>query len=281
MTLKNKTILITGSTSGIGEATAKALAKTGADLVLVARNKDKVIRLINNLKSENNYNQYDYFICNLLNQKDIHRIANEFKEKHDRLDVLINNAGGMFYEKNLTEEGNEYTFALDHLAYFLLTNLLLDVIKLSVSSRIINVSSATHFNTHMDFNNLMGEKMYNPQTSYAQAKLANVLFTYSLATKLKDTGVTVNCLHPGVVRTNFGSDEQHLGNISKYPFGLSPEEGADTIVYLATSSEVDKISGYYFEKRKKVKSSDETYNKDTAFKLWQISEIMVKYIVPC
>ena len=204
--LKGKTILITGSSSGIGEAATKSLALTGANLVLVARNKDKVIKLINELKSANNNGQYDYLICDLLSQKQIHQIANEFKEKYDRLDVLINNAGGIFYGRKLTEEGFEYTFALDHLSYFLLTNLLLDIIKLSAPSRIINVSSATHFNSNLDFDNLNGEKNYKPHIAYAQAKLANVLFTYALARKLNDTGVTVNCLHPGVVRTNFGND---------------------------------------------------------------------------
>jgi retinol dehydrogenase 14 len=279
--LKDKTILITGSTSGIGEAATKSLAKTGANLVLIARNEKKVLNLIDVLKSSNNNNQIDYLICDLSNQKQIHRIAGEFKEKHNCLDILINNAGGLFYERKLTEEGYEYTFALDHLSYFLLSNLFLDIIKLSTPSRIINVSSATHFNTHIDFNNLMGEKFYSPQTAYAQAKLANVMFTYALARRLNDTGVTVNCLHPGIVRTNFGSDESRPGNMYKYPFGLSPEEGADTIVYLATSPEVEKISGYYFEKRKKVKSSDQSYDKEIVNKLWQVSEKMVQYKVPC
>jgi len=279
--LKGKTILITGSTSGIGEATARELSLTGADIVLVARNKEKVEKLINNLRILNINSRYDYLICDLLSQKQIHRIVNEFKEKHERLDILINNAGGIFYERKLTEEGFERTFALDHLSYFLLTNLLVDMLKLSSPSRIINVSSATHFNTNIDFENLQGEKLYNPQTAYAQAKLANVLFTYALARKLNDTNVTVNCLHPGVVRTNFGSDEQRLGNMFKYPSGLSPEQGADTIVYLATSSEVDKISGCYFEKRKKVKSSEESYNKEIAYSLWQESEKMVQFQMTC
>jgi NAD(P)-dependent dehydrogenase (short-subunit alcohol dehydrogenase family) len=280
--MRGKKVLITGSTSGIGEAAARSLAKLGADLILVARDKEKVTNLINELKAEHKENKFDFLLADLTKQHDIHKIAEEYRERYDRLDVLINNAGGIFHKRELTKDGYEKTFALNHLAYFLLTELFLDLIKLSAPSRIINVTSAAHFSARMNFEDLMSEKNYFPRDAYAQSKLANILFTYKLAEMLENKGVTVNCVHPGIVRTNFGKDNDgHLSNAQKYPFASNPSKGAETIVYLAHSSDVQAITGKYFENKKMIKSSEESYNKYVADKLWKISASLIKYKIPC
>ncbi|MDD5569933.1 MAG: SDR family oxidoreductase [Bacteroidales bacterium] len=280
--MKDRIILITGATSGIGRATAMALAKMQATIVLVARDKNKAIKTVEEIKSESKNPNVEYLICDLSSLASVRQLAAEFKSKYNRLDVLINNAGMILSTKEKTIDGFEKTFAVCHLAHFLLTGLLLDVIKSSKSSRIINVSSVAHILGHMDFDDLMLEKKYTSTKSYGQAKLANILFTKKLAEKLKGTGVTVNSVHPGGVNTNFNRDLKGFYKFAwsslKY-FLLSPEKGAETSIYLASSTEVESVTGEYFIKKKVRKSSAESCNPEIAEKLWEISEKLVEFKV--
>jgi retinol dehydrogenase 14 len=217
----------------------------------------------------------DLMLADLTSQEEIHRLADEFKEAYPRLDVLINNAGLFRSKRITTADGLETTFAVNHLAYFLLTNLLLHVLKASAPSRIVNVASGDHANGTIDFDDLQGEKGYKGAKAYSQSKLANVLFTYKLAKRLEGTGVSVNCLHPGAgVRTNFGSGVSGvLGFMVRAlgPFMISPEKGAETSVYLASSPEVEGLSGRYFVKKAEARSSEVSHDERIARRLWEVS----------
>ena len=276
----NKIILITGSTSGIGKAAVKVLARMNYNLILIAKDEYKVRKLINELIDITGNKNIEYFICDLSSMQDIKRVAEDIKAKHDHLDVLINNAGLIINERKTTIDGFEYTFALDHLSYFLLTGLLIDLLKAGNSPRIINTSSAAHMGGHMDFCDLMQDKRYSAIKAYCQAKLANVLFTYELARKLNGSGITVNCLHPGTVNTNFGNDiKGFMGKVFKLfkPFLISPDKGAETLVYLATSDEVSTTTSKYFYKKKPKQSSSATYKLEIANLLWNVSEKLTKF----
>jgi NAD(P)-dependent dehydrogenase (short-subunit alcohol dehydrogenase family) len=210
-------------------------------------------------------------------QKSIHELAQTIKVKYDRLNVLVNNAGLIFGKRQLTADGYEQTFALNHLGYFLLTNLLLDTLKASAPARIINVASEAETSTEIDFNNLMLEKGYGGMRAYGMSKRANIVFTYELAKRLAGTGVTANCVHPGGVRTNFGASAGGLFALAVkiyHPFALSPDRGAQTIVWLASSPEVEGITGQYFEKKHPIKSTPQTYDPEVQEKLWKVSEQM-------
>ncbi|MFA6923755.1 MAG: SDR family oxidoreductase [Bacteroidales bacterium] len=273
--MKGKIVLITGATSGIGEATAMALAKMQATLVLVARDKNKAIETVEEIKSESKNPNVEYLLCDLSSLSSVRQLAAEFKNKYNRLDVLINNAGLILSKRETTIDGFEKTLAVCHLAHFLLTNLLLDTIKSSKPSRIINVSSVAHLMGHIDFDDLMFEKKYSSAKSYGQAKLANVLFTKKLAEKLEGTEVTVNSVHPGGVNTKFDRDLKGFYKFawsSFKPFLLTPEKGAETSIYLASSPEVDGVSGEYFAKKKIKRTSKESYDSEIADKLWKVSE---------
>jgi NAD(P)-dependent dehydrogenase (short-subunit alcohol dehydrogenase family) len=213
-------------------------------------------------------------LADVSSQEEIRRLADEFKEAYPRLDVLINNAG-VFRSKRITSaDGIEMTFAVNHLAYFLLTNLLLDVLKASAPSRIVNVSSRDHSNATIDFDDLQGEKGYKGAKAYSQSKLANVLFTYELTRRLEGTGVTANCLHPGVVGTNFGSGVSGVFGFmvrALKPLMKSPEKGAETSIFLASSPEVEGLSGRYFVKKAEAHSSDVSYDERIARRLWEVS----------
>jgi NAD(P)-dependent dehydrogenase (short-subunit alcohol dehydrogenase family) len=213
-------------------------------------------------------------LADLSSQEQIRRLADDFKAAYPRLDVLINNAGVFRSERITTADGIEMTFAVNHLAYFLLTNLLLDVLKASAPSRIVNVSSGAQSNGTIDFDDLQGEKGYKGTKAYSQSKLANVLFTYELARRLEGTGVTANCLHPGAVRTNFGSGSSGVFGFmvrALRPFIISPEKGAETSIYLASSPEVEGVSGRYFVKKAEARSSDVSYDERLARRLWKVS----------
>ncbi len=273
--MKGKVVMITGATGGIGKETARGLAHMGATLVLVSRSKEKLIRIVDEMRSETENKDIDYLPCDLTSMESVRRLASEYREKYDRLDVLINNAGEIINERRISVDGYEYTLALDHLSHFLLTSLLLDIIIRSAPSRIINLSSVGHIMGHIDFDDIMIEKGYTPGKAYGQAKLANILFTYELARRLSDTGVTVNCLHPGMVRTNFGKDTTgawKLFILLSKPFMISARKGAQTSIYLASSPEVVSVSGKYFAKKKVKKSSKESYDESVAKRLWRISE---------
>src|SRR5215210_1282440 len=269
-----KVCLITGATSGIGKATAMGLANMGASVVMVGRDRGRGEAALAEIKEKNGNASVDLMLADLSSQEEIRRLADEFKEACPRLDVLINNAGVFRSERITTADGIEMTFAVNHLAYFLLTNLLLDALEASAPSRIVNVSSGDHSNATIDFDDLQGEKGYKGAKAYSQSKLANVLFTYELARRLEGTGVTANCLHPGVVGTNLGSGVSGVFGFmvrALTPLMKSPEQGAETSICLASSPEVESLSGRYFVKKAETRSSDESYDAGLARRLWEVS----------
>lgn len=272
--MKGKIVLITGATSGIGRETALGLSKKGATLILVGRNREKLDRTVGEITSQTGNQQLDSLVCDLTSMESVRRLAADFRAKYPRLDVLINNAGEIVSERRTTVDGFEYTLALDHLSHFLLTMLLMDIIKASAPSRIINVSSSAHTLGHIDFDDLMGEKKHGAMRAYGQAKLANLLFTYELARRLEGTGVTANALHPGVVRTNFGLGMKGRWRILLMlgkPFTINAKKGAETSIYLASSPEVTGTSGKYFVKKEEKRSSRESYDESVAKRLWNES----------
>jgi len=269
-----KICLITGATSGIGRATAMGLANMGASVVMVGRDRGRGEDALAEIKEKSGNASVDLMLADLSSQEEIRRLADEFKEAYPRLDVLINNAGVIRSERITTQDGLETTFAVNHLAYSLLTKLLLDVLKASAPSRIVNVASGDHSNGTIDFDNLQGEKEYKGPKAYSQSKLATVLFTYELARRLEGTGVTANCLHPGVVGTNLGSGVSGVFGFmvrALTPLMESPEKGAETSVYLASSPEVEGLSGRYFVKKAEARSSDVSHDERIARRLWKVS----------
>jgi len=243
--MKNKRILITGSTSGIGRASAKELAKMGANIVLVSRNEEKLKTQVEELKKATNNESIDYIQGDLSSLADIRKVAEIYRNRYTELDVLLNNAGLIVPDHRTTTDGYEYTFALNHLGYFLLTGLLLDLLKKSSTARIVSVSSSAHKAGKINFNDINFEKGYNSFAAYSQSKLANVLFTYELAEKLKNTNITVNCLHPGVVNTNFGND--YKGGLKLImsmlkPLLITADKGAETSIFLASSPKVKTVA---------------------------------------
>jgi NAD(P)-dependent dehydrogenase (short-subunit alcohol dehydrogenase family) len=273
--LKDRTVLVTGATNGIGLVTARELSRMGGQVTILSRNADKCAAIAGSI-SKDTGNPVEFISSDLSSLDGIAHASAEFKNRHTHLDLLVNNAGGFFIKRIITPDGLEMTFALNHLNYFLLTNLLLDVLKAGNQSRVINVSSGAHVRlTAMDFDNLQGERKYSPMPAYAQSKLANLLFTYELARRLEGSGVTVNALHPGYVHTGFARNNGLIFNIgsklSARIFGRSPEEGAQTSIYLASSPEVSGITGAYFHDCKQLKSSPASYNKEDALRLWNIS----------
>jgi len=268
----DKTVLITGSTDGIGKQTALELAKFGARVFIHGRNEKRCQHTVSIFENQGVNAQIEYFCADLSDFKQIRRMADDIRNKTDRLDILINNAGIFKKERNLTADGIEMTFAVNHLAYFLLTGLLLDLLKDSTPARIVNVSSMAH-SSQIDFENLQGEKHYSGRQAYGLSKLSNILFTFSLAEKLKDSNVTVNCLHPGVISTKL----LHAG----FGFGGdSWEEGAKTSVYLASSDEAAGISGQYFNNCRMADPASIVYDKDVQNKLWEISEDLCGFVYP-
>ncbi len=272
--LTGKTCLVTGATSGIGEETALGLARAGGHVVIVARNPEKAAATITKIKSLTGNDSVEAMIGDLTRQEDIRKLAKEFKEKYTLLHVLINDAGGFFLRRQASVDGIEMSLALNHLAGFLLTNLLLEILEKSAPSRIINVSSESHQGAHLNLKDLQGTKKYSGFRAYGETKLANVYFTYELARRLQGKGITVNTLHPGFVKTHIGRNNRGgiLFTIAASLFGISPAAGARTSIYLATSPEVEGVTGQYFIKCKPVPSSAVSYNKEIAGKLWEISE---------
>jgi retinol dehydrogenase-14 len=279
----NRIVLITGATSGIGKETARALVEKGFQVILVSRNEAKLKKTSVELEKSSKNTSIDTILCDLSSQESIRQLSDTIHTKYDRIDVLINNAGLIIAPRRTTVDGLEYTFALNHLGYFLLTGLLLDLLKAGKSARIVNVSSRAHQRGHIYFEDLMLEKNYTAMKAYSQSKLANVLFTYELAGRLEGTGITVNCLHPGVVRSNFGMELPGLMKTAMLiarPFFLSPSQGAQTSIYLASSSGVADITGKYFVKKQEVSSSPESYDEDIARRLWEVSEELTHFKYP-
>ena len=273
--MSEKVCLITGATSGIGKATAMELVKMGASVVMVGRDRGRGEAALAEIKEKSANASVDLMLADLSSQQEIHRLAGEFKEAYQRLDVLINNAGLFRSKRITTADGLETTFAVNHLAYFLLTKLLLDVLKASSPSRIVNVASGEQRNGTIDYDDLQGENGYKGAKAYSQSKLANVLFTYKLAKRLEGTGVSVNCLHPGAgVRTNFGSGVSGVFGLTVRaltPLMKSPEKGAETSIYLASSPEVEGLSGKYFVKKAEARSAEVSRDERLARRLWEVS----------
>jgi NAD(P)-dependent dehydrogenase (short-subunit alcohol dehydrogenase family) len=268
--------LVTGATSGIGKATAHALATKGASVVIVGRDPQKGEATVQEIREATANEDVQLLRADLSSQDSIRELADRFLAEHDRLHVLVNSAGAFFRDRRVTIDGLEMTFALNHLAYFLLTTLLLDLLQGSAPARIVNVTSGAHSMGRIDFEDLQGERGYQGQTAYNQSKLANVLFTYELARRLEGTGVTVNCVHPGWVRTDFGRQNQPLAwrlmIALVAPFMRSPERGAETVVYLAADRKVETVMGKYFHDLKPKRSSKHSYDEAVAARLWQVSE---------
>lgn len=271
--MNGKVCMVTGSNSGIGKATALGLAEKGATVVMVCRNAESGKAAIDEIRTKSGNSDITLMLTDLASQESIRQLARNFVNKYQNLHVLVNNAGVLLGSRSVTADGIETTFAVNHLAYFMLTSLLLDRLKASAPARIVNVSSSAHGRGHIDFNDLQGEKRYTSFGAYSQSKLANVLFTYALAKRLQGSGVTANCLHPGVVATGLWRSAGALGAIMKIssPFMLSPEKGARTCVYLSSSPDVDGISGKYFGKETVVRSSSESYDESVQERLWKIS----------
>jgi NAD(P)-dependent dehydrogenase (short-subunit alcohol dehydrogenase family) len=276
--LAGKVIMVSGATDGIGQAVALILARQGAEIVGIGRNPQKSARSTRMIIENSGNQKVNYLLADLSSQQDIRNLVAEFKRKYDRLDVLVNNAGASFARRQETVDGIEMTFALNHLNYFLLTNLLLDVLKAGAPSRIVNVSSRLHRQGVMDFDDLQFQRGYSRFKAYRRSKLANVQFTYELARRLQGTSVTVNAADPGLVKTNAGSSDGLLSRLAK---GLvdaiaaqTPEEGAQTIVYLASSPEVSGVSGKFFRNQQAIPSSEASYDQQVADKLWQVSAQM-------
>lgn len=281
ISMQGKICLVTGSNSGIGKVTARELARLGATVIMVCRNHAKGEATLEEIKTATGNEKVDLIVADLAVQAEVRRTAEEFTQKYTQLHVLIHNAGGVNSVRKVTPDGLEATFAINHLAPFLLTELLLDTLKASAPARVINVSSMAHSSGKIDFEDLQGAQKYNSWKAYGQSKLAMILFTYELANQLKGTGVTVNALHPGVIASNFDSG---LSGISRWgwklaaPFFSSVEQGAQTTLYLATSPEVEETTGKYFANRKEKKSSSLSYNEVTRLRLWQVSQKLTSQV---
>jgi NAD(P)-dependent dehydrogenase (short-subunit alcohol dehydrogenase family) len=275
-------VLITGGNSGMGKATAIELVKQGAKVVILCRNKERGEKALSEIKTESKNDNVELMLCDLGELNSIRKFVVDFKKKHSKLNILINNAGVILPKRHETKDGFELQFGVNHLGHFLLTNLLLDLLVSSAPSRIINVASGAHKVGKIHFQDINLKNNFNLIRAYSQAKLANILFTYELSERLKGTGVTANCLHPGAVATQMGINRKTgfgtlITKVLK-PFFQSPEEGAATSIYLATSQEVSNVSGKYFYRKKPVSSSKLSYDRETAKKLWQISENMTRVI---
>jgi retinol dehydrogenase 12 len=276
--IRGKVCLLTGATRGIGRAAADALARTGLTLALVGRDGPRVQETVRAVRSATGNGHIEGLVADLSLRSEVRRLAKEVHSRYPRLDVLINNAGAIFTRREETAEGTEKTVALNHLGYFLLTLELLDLLKASAPSRVVNVASEAHRGMRLDMEDLENRKRYSGLRVYGQSKLMNILFTTELARRLAGTGVTVNALHPGVVATGFG---QNTPGLFKFlvrlaaPFMTTPEKGAETLVYLATSPEVEGVTGKYFVKSRQARPSPVSRDPELAGKLWVASERLV------
>src|SRR5664280_575412 len=276
--MAGKTVRVTGGTGGIGRATAMGLAMMGAHLGITGRDGGRTEEAAAEIRAAIGV-QVDVFVADLSSQSEVRALAEEVLQAYSRLDVLVNNVGGYWNTRHVTADGLERTFALNHLTPFLLTNLLLDRLTQSAPARVVTVASNAHTTGQIDFDDLQGERSYSGSRAYSQSKLANVLFTYELARRLAASAVTANALHPGVVNTSFGAEDP--GGVQRLlvpfvrPFLKAPEQGAATSIHLASSHDMDQVSGRYFANSKPKKSSKACYDQPAAERLWQVSAELV------
>lgn len=272
--LVGKVALVTGATSGMGEATAMALARYGATVVIHGRDVKKAEEAVDAIKEATNNPGVYYLVADMGRLEDVRGLAANFRKDFHRLDILVNNAGAVFGKRTESMDGLEMTFQVNYLSHFLLTNLLLDMLKEHAPSRVVNVSAAQHERGRIDFEDLQMARKYTAQKAYASSKLAQVLFTYEMARRLDGTEVTSNASNPGIAKTHLGYDAGLLTSLSKRMtdlFGKSAEKGAETTIYLAASKDVEGVSGRYFEDMKEEESSEMSYSTDTAKRLWDLS----------
>ncbi len=273
-----KTVLVTGATGGIGKATAMGLATMGANLAITGRDRERTEGAAREIRAVGR-GQVDVFVADLSSQMEVRRLAGEVLQTCPRIDVLVNNVGGYWNTRHVTADGLEHTFALNHLAPFLLTNLLLDRLTQSAPARVVTVASNAHAAGRIDFDDLQGEWSYSGSRAYNQSKLANILFTYELATMLKSSAVTASALHPGVVNTSFGAEDprgiQRLIIPFARPFLKTPTQGAVTSIHLASSPDLEQVTGRYFADSKPRRSSKRSYDQAAAARLWQVSTALV------
>ena len=275
MNLNNKLCVITGANSGIGFETALELSKQGAFIVMVCRNEDKAEAAKQQIQRETHSAGIDIVLCDFSSQDEIRKAAAEISIRYEKIDILINNHGFTSSKYNETVDGLEEVFAVNHIGYFLFTNLLIENLKAAEKARIINVASTAHRNGEFDPDNIQLKDNYNPWKAYGNSKLFNILFTVELADRLKDANITANCLHPGVIASNFGKTGPWW---IRFFFGFgklflkSNKEGAQTTIYLATSDEVEDVNGAYFKDSKVATPGKLARNKEAAEKLWEISE---------
>ena len=278
------TSLVTGGTNGIGLETARALARLGHNVVIVSRNPDKCRRVTQELRSGTGNPNIDFIAADLSSLAEVRRAAADFRERHDRLDRLVNNAGVSLARRRESADGFEYMLGLNHLAGFLFTGLLLDLLLASAPSRVVNVASGLYSQAKLDLDDLQSTRKFSAMTGYANSKLCSILFTTELARRLAGTRVTVNAAGPGLVRTNIGQEEGGLFAFSKrmadFFGGKTPEQGADTIVWLATAPEVERLSGRYFEKRRELPLAPKALEPGLARRLWQASESLTSFTYP-
>jgi len=277
--MTGKTVLITGGTGGIGRAAATALAALGARVGITGRDRGRADAVAAAIARESGNPAVDVFVGDMSSQAEVRRLAAEVLDTYPRLDVLLNNVGGFWAHRHVTADGLERTFALNHLAPFLLTSLLQDRLIASAPARIVTVSSGAQSMGRIDFDDLMGERTYSGSDAYNRSKLANVMFTYELARRLEGTGVTANALHPGLTNTAFSAEDPARAFAPivaiMRPFMKSPARGADTAVYLASSDEVEGVTGRYFSSRKAKASNPSSYDTATTARLWQVSADLV------
>ena len=272
--MKDKTVLITGANAGIGLTTSLGLAKLGARVLMVSRDEGRGRKAQALVKEKSGSNDVHLLLADLSDQGSVRKLARDVHENFSRLHVLLNNAAVISRRREMTDDGFERQFAVNHLAYFLLTGLVMDLLKDSAPARIVNVSSQVHAGAHINFDDLQSERSYSRTRVYGRTKLANVLFTYELARRLEGTAVTVNCLHPGVVATNLLADAGGLPRKLKAAtriIAVDAEAGARTSIYLASSAEVEGVSGRYFVKESPTDSSPESYDEGVASRLWEVS----------
>ncbi|MBB6096935.1 NAD(P)-dependent dehydrogenase (short-subunit alcohol dehydrogenase family) [Deinobacterium chartae] len=274
--LHGKVVLVTGGTGGIGKVTARELARQGARVTIIGRDPHKTATVLEELRQSSGDGHLEGLVGDLSRMSEVRRMAELFTQRHARLDVLINNAGALFGQREVSAEGHEMTWALNHLAPFLLTHLLRDLLTSTPGARVVNVSSEAHRLGRVRFDDLEGQRHYSAWRAYNQSKLANLLFTRELSRRLLPQGVTVNALHPGLVNSGFGKGAggDPLMRLLA-PFSITPEQGALSSVYLASSADVARVSGRYFVRERPVRPAPQAQDDRAARRLWQISARMV------